>query len=87
MTIVLALAIAKFLDPLFFVLVAITTFWVRGWFPILLTAFIMAMLYQGVLVDSRGYAFLAAWIAMTAQALIAAGIWKLHRRAYPRAIK
>lgn len=80
---ILAMAVAKFFDPIFFVLALIASYWLRQWWAVAITGFALACVYQLLLGQSGGQGFVAAWIAMTAQAAVAVAMFRFihYRRA------
>lgn len=79
MSVILAIALAKFIDPIFFLLNLLLTALARRWWTIPIVGLISATAYQAVLADDRVHAFIAAWIAMTMQAFLASTIWAWFR--------
>lgn len=76
---ILAMSIAKFFDPIFFILAFVAVYWLRSWWGVIVVGLVLACVYQGLLGDSRGYAFAAACIAMILQAWVSQGIYHLLR--------
>lgn len=78
---ILAIAIAKFLDPIFVAINLLLMYWFKRWWLIPIAALITASLYQLLLQDSRAATFVSALIAMLLQGAIARGFWRgaFHR--------
>lgn len=74
---IIAVAAAKFADPIFFVLALLATFWLRKWWGVLLTGLVLGFIYQSVLLDLRLPVLVAGWIAMTCQAVLALGLYRV----------
>lgn len=79
MALILAMSVAKFFDPIFFILALTAVCWLRSWWGVILVGLLLACLYQALLGDGRGYAFVAACIAMMMQVSPSFGIYRtLH---------
>lgn len=75
MELILAMSVAKIFDPIFFVFAFGAVYWLRSWWGVLVVGLVLAFVYQIFLSDSRVYAFVAAYIAMTLQAWFSYGIY------------